>query len=114
MQSAWNRALMMEIRFKAPLWMWNGKGAWYFVTLPVEEAAKMRFFASESFAGAKKPKGWGSVRVKLLVGKTVWESALFPDSKSGSFLLPIKASVRRAENLMAGSMVDIVVTYRSL
>jgi Domain of unknown function (DUF1905) len=104
----------MQITFKAPLWMWSGKGSWFFVTLPVDDAARIRFFGSAAFQGAKKPQGWGSIPVKVRLGRTEWQTSLFPDSKSGSYLLPVKADVRKAEGLVAGSNVEISLIFSAL
>lgn len=87
------------IAFRAELWMWSGKGAWFFLTLPKEEAERVRFFT-----GGKR-RGFGSLRVKARIGKTEWRTSIFPDRKTGSYLLPVKAEVREAERLAAGSAV---------
>ena len=46
-------------------------------------------------------RGWGSVRVKVTLGKTKWDTSIFPDKKSGTYLLPIKAEVRIKEHVFA-------------
>ena len=51
--------------------------------------------------------GFGSVRVKARIGKTHWDTSVFPDKASKSYLLPVKASVRKAEKLAAGKTVMI-------
>jgi hypothetical protein len=86
----------MELNFTAALWRWQGDApaAWHFITLPEEIGAQVKFFAG-------KGKGFGSVRVKAQIGTTVWSTSLFPDRKSGSYLLPVKAQVRKVENLKA-------------
>jgi Domain of unknown function (DUF1905) len=87
----------MELEFKEKLWRWQGEApaAWHFITLPEEIGGQVKFFAG-------KGKGFGSVRVKATVGETTWKTSLFPDKKTGSYLLPVKADVRKAEKLQAG------------
>ena len=43
--------------------------------------------------------GFGSVRVAVTVGTTSWRTSIFPDSKTRTYLLPVKKEVRDAEKL---------------
>jgi hypothetical protein len=98
----------VKFQFSSPLWLWQGKGAWHFVTLPEDLAGQIAFFAGEQ-------KAFGSVAVKATCGKTEWQTSLFRDKKSGSFLLPVKADVRKAEGLHAGDIMKVeIVLVRSL
>jgi Domain of unknown function (DUF1905) len=96
------------VAFTALCWLYAGKGAWYFVTLPAESAAEITYF-SKALNGGKRT-GWGSVRVTVQVGKTIWQTSLFPDSKNKSYVLPIKAAVRKAENILDGKPVKVRVS----
>jgi Domain of unknown function (DUF1905) len=96
------------VTFTAPCWLYSGKGAWYFVSLPLDCAAGITYF-SKALNGGKRT-GWGSVRVTVQVGKTVWQTSLFPDSKNKSYVLPIKAAVRKAENIIEGKPVKVQVS----
>jgi Domain of unknown function (DUF1905) len=91
------------VEFTALCWLYSGKGAWYFVTLPEKDAAEISYL-SKVLNGGKRT-GWGSVRVTVQVGQTVWQTSLFPDSKNKSYVLPIKAAVRKAENIVDGKAV---------
>lgn len=86
--------------FDATAWEWTGKGAWTFVTLPVETAQDIRYFSGPR-------RGFGSVRVEARLGDSRWKTSIFPDKKRNSFLLPLKAAVRRAENITTGSTVHV-------
>lgn len=87
--------------FDAPLWKYQGKAAWYFITLPAEEAGRIRFLT-----GGRR-RGWGAVRVHVTIGRTSWQTSIFPDSASGSYLLPVKAEIRKAEGLAEGKTATI-------
>jgi len=78
--------------FEAELWLWSAKDAWHFITLPVEHADEIRFFA-------KTRNGFGSLRVTVRIGTSTWKTSIFPDSKSGSFVLPVKKDIRKVEGL---------------
>jgi hypothetical protein len=88
--------------FTAPLWLWNGKGAWHFVTLPADESQIIKM--------AVPRRGWGSVRVRAQVGDTLWSTSIFPDTKAGAYLLPVKADVRKAEGLAVGEPVTVMLS----
>lgn len=91
--------------FTAELWLHDGPGGWHFVSVPEAEADEI----DELFGHAAK--GFGSQRVDVLIGKTRWSTSIFPDRKRGTYVLPVKKSVREAESLAAGSRarVEIVV-----
>jgi hypothetical protein len=90
------------ISVTAPIWIWNAeKGSWHFLTVPAEQAVEIRV---ES-AGTRT--GFGSVRVEACIGGVRWRTSLFPDSKSGGYLLPIKADVRRRARVAAEDVVQV-------
>ena len=82
--------------FTAPLWKWDGNAAWHFITLPFEVTDEI----DEITTG--KQGGFGSVKVNVTIGRTTWSTSVFPDSKRKSFVLPVKAPVRKAEGLAEG------------
>jgi hypothetical protein len=88
-------------RFTAPLWRYNGESAWYFITLPFDIADDI----DERSAAAKR--GFGSVRVQVTIGDSVWNTSVFPDTKAKSFVLPVKKAVRTAQQLVPGADVDV-------
>ena len=91
----------MEIDFTAPLWLWPGDAAWHFVSLPEDAADEIRArFGSRA-------RGFGSVRVHVRVGGTTWDTSIFPDSKSGTYVLPVKRLVRDREGLSAGDDMEV-------
>ncbi|MFN8624279.1 MAG: DUF1905 domain-containing protein [Chloroflexota bacterium] len=94
---------MPTYRFPAELWFHReAPGAWCFATLPVDAADEIR--------ASHERRGFGSVRVRAVIGATEWETSVFPDRESESFLLPVKAAVRRAEQVDGGDSVQIAIT----
>jgi hypothetical protein len=87
-------------RFTAEIWPWKPDGGWYFVTLPAEVAEVVR-------EQPRPPRGFGSVRVRATIGGTTWATSVFPDSDSGSYVLPVKKAVRQAEGLDDGDPVEV-------
>ena len=92
--------------FSAELWLYPGKGGWHFVTLPIEIADEIRART------AAQRRGFGSVRVKVTLGKTNWETSVFPDTKSSSYVLPVKAEARRREGVEDGDTVTVALELR--
>jgi Domain of unknown function (DUF1905) len=93
-----------SFKIKGTLWLYQGQGAWHFVTLPKTQSDDIRLFAFD------KKSAWGSVRVNAKIGRTQWKTSLFPDTKAGAYLLPIKAEVRKKEKIGVGSAVSVVLT----
>jgi hypothetical protein len=91
-----------EHRFTAPLWIYSGKGAWHFLTLPAALAQAVKFHAPLA-------RGFMPIAVTARIGATRWKTSVFPDSKSGSYLLAVKADVRKAEGLSAGDQVEVTL-----
>lgn len=92
---------MIWYSFKGKIWKYPGSGGWHFVTLPKTLSSKIR----KSYSGFTR--GWGSIRVETTIGLSKWKTSIFPDSKSKSFLLPVKAAVRKKENLKGSQSVKI-------
>ena len=87
----------------APIWLWSeGKGSWHFLTIPPDEAIEIRMESSAS--GIRR--GFGSVRVEATINGVAWRTSIFPQ-KSGGYILPIKADVRRRASIAAGDGVTV-------
>jgi hypothetical protein len=89
------------IEITAECWLYSGKAAWHFVTLPLEAAAEIRYFSQAATGG--KRIGWGAVRLNVQIGTSQWDTSVFPDS----YLLPIKAAVRKAQGIEKGQRVKV-------
>ena len=93
------------ITVTAPIWLWGeGKGSWHFLTIPADEAVEIRLLATA--AGPRR--GFGSVRVAATINGVTWRTSIFPQ-KSGGFILPIKAEVRRSAGIAAGDEVTVTI-----
>jgi Domain of unknown function (DUF1905) len=60
----------------------------------------------------KNARGFGSLPVTVKIGLSVWDTSIFPDKYSGSYILPLKASVRKKEDIEAGEVVTFEITLR--
>lgn len=86
------------------LWLYSGETAsWHFLTISKSISAKIKKLQNIR-------RGWGSVRVSVSIGETTWLTSIFPDARSGTYLLPVKASVRDKEDLCAEDMVTYTLS----
>jgi hypothetical protein len=90
--------------FKTALWKYPGDGAWYFITVPGEFAGEIRTLAPPL------TKGFGSIKVTAAVNGTAWQTSIFPDKKSGSYLMPVKKEIRAKLQIGDGDELDVSVT----
>lgn len=100
-----------RITHTGPLWRWTGGsgGSWHFLTI---DGA-----AGEALSGTALMRriertigGFGSLKVKARIGDSAFATSVFP-SKSEGWILPIKASVRRAEDLAEGDTVTVALEF---
>jgi hypothetical protein len=97
----------MSWTFDAEVFQWDADGAsWRFARVPGDVADDIR--------GQALARGFGSVRVEVTIGGTSWATSLFPEKATDSYLLPVKAAVRKAEGVDDGDVVrislDVAVT----
>lgn len=89
-----------EFTIKTKLWKYSGQAAWYFVTVNKTISSNIKQIVKGN------TKGFGSVRVKVRIGKETWDTSIFP-SREKEYMLPVKASVRKANNLSEGDVVTV-------
>ena len=91
------------IHLTTTLWRWSGEGgSWHFLTIPDDLSGEFR---AQSLL---RRGGFGSVRVEARIGGVTWRTSVFPQ-KSGGFILPVKADVRRRADIAAGDNVDLTL-----
>ena len=76
---------------------------WTFVSLPKEISRAMR----ENFRHLEE--GWGRMKVTAKLGSSEWHTAIWFDTKQDTYLLPIKAKIRKQENVALGEALRIVI-----
>ena len=90
----------LSFTFDAELWLSSVEGSWVFLTVPED--------ISDEIDDAVATKGgFGSVKVDATIGGTSWSTSLFPDTKAGAYILPVKKAVRTAESVDIGDGVTV-------
>jgi hypothetical protein len=91
--------ISMNIDFNGKIWFWRGPAPWYFVTVPAQQCRDLKAISRTV------TYGWGMIPVRVRIGKSEWLTSLWP--KDDSYIVPIKASIRKAEKLEEGDTVTI-------
>jgi len=100
----WSSEVPMILEFTGVILFWKGPAPWYFVTVPEAQSRDLKAISGSV------TYGWGVIPVHVRIGKTEWQTSLFP--KDDRYLVPIKASVRKAENLKEGDTVALRLDVR--
>ncbi len=89
----------MELEFRAPVIHWRGPAPFFFARLPPDVAAEV--------AAVKKAAsyGWGVIPVVASIDGVSFETSLFP--KDDTYLLPLKAVVRKQLGVTADDVVEV-------
>ncbi|HEX6291914.1 MAG TPA: DUF1905 domain-containing protein [Herpetosiphonaceae bacterium] len=95
----------LKCEFTGTLWYWKGPAPWYFVTVPAKQCRDLK--AIVQFVSY----GWGMIPVAAQIGGTAWTTAMFP--KDGRYIVPVKASIRKAEHLEEGDTVTVHLEVRA-
>ncbi|BDS49489.1 DUF1905 domain-containing protein [Rhodoluna sp. KAS3] len=91
----------MDIEFEGTVHRWRNNEGIFLVSLPKDLSDDIKEI-SEGMTN-----GWGSLKVEAKLGSVVWRTSIFPDPKTGCFDLPLKAEVRKKNNIDEGSEVKV-------
>ncbi len=90
---------VIEFEFEGVVWEWRGPSPYHFVTVPTECADLVSQVASAV------TYGWGMVPVEVRLGRSRWRTSLFP--KEGGYVLPLRDSVRKKEDIAIDDNVHV-------
>ena len=79
---------------------------WHFASVPTDISEDIK----QNFGDRKR--GWGSLPIIATIGKASWKTSIFPDKESGGYLLPIKADVRKKEEIIANKNIFLSIEIR--
>jgi hypothetical protein len=94
----------MTWTFESVLWEYIGVGAWHFISVPFDVGTQIKL----ETMGPRH--GFGSVRVLAVIDGEAFKTSVFPDKASGSYLLPVKAAVRKAIGAAKGQSLRVQLT----
>ena len=84
----------------AQVWLWNGKGIWYFVTLPGDISTEIR-------DNYKQIAVMGMIPVTVTLGTSQWKTSLFNTKGKIAYILPLKKAIRTKENIQLNQVLTV-------
>ena len=95
---------MATYKVKSEVWLYpSATAAWHFVSLSRSQSEEI----DKKFRD--KRRGWNSFRVKATLGKSVWNTSIFYDKRESAYILPLKAEVRKRENVRQGDIITFSI-----
>lgn len=96
------------ISFTAPLLAWHTEKYGDMCYVRIEGAAAEAISAHELVRRLElgRRRGFGSVRVNPVIGDSSWSTSVFPQ-KRGTWFLPVKKAICRAEGIEAGDEITV-------
>ena len=79
------------------------KVCWVFVSLPKEISIEIR----NNFKMLEE--GWGRLKITAKVGNSEWKTAIWFDTKEDTYLLPLKAEIRKKEGISLDEEIGVIV-----
>ena len=95
----------MILTFSADVFYWRGPSPFHFVAVPPDECVELHAISS------LVTYGWGMIPVNATIGETEFYTALFP--KDGGYFVPLKAAIRKAEQIDVGDIVTLTLEVAS-
>ena len=78
---------------------------WVFVSLPKELSIEIRE------KNKYLEEGWGRMKITAKLGQSEWQTSIWFDTKQSAYLLPLKAKIRKQENVVLGENVKISILF---
>ena len=95
---------MAQFDFEAEVIYWRGPSPFFFAPLPQDAAEDIRKLSR------LVTYGWGMIPVTATIGDVDFYTALFP--KDETYLLPLKAAIRRKADITAGDLISVRMTLQ--
>jgi hypothetical protein len=102
-------------KVKSKVWLYPGMSGWHFVNVDKKQSVAIKekyLSACNAQAGGRGSRGFGSIPVEVTLGNTIWKTSIFPDKQSGTYVLPLKAKVRKDEDILADDTISFSFTIR--
>ena len=81
--------IKINFQFISNIWKYDGQNGWYFVSLPKELSQEIRTNLKW------QEEGWGRLKVTAKTYEIQWDTAIRFDTKLNTYLLPLKAEIRK-------------------
>ncbi len=93
----------IKYEFSTKMWKDASSGGWFFVSLPKMISKEIREHLKW------QEEGWGRMKTLAQIGEFKWDTAIWFDSKTENYLLPIKAEIRKKSSLEINKKIEITI-----
>ncbi|MFM2228434.1 MAG: hypothetical protein RL664_1777 [Bacteroidota bacterium] len=93
----------IKYEFTAKTWQHSAPNGWHFVSLPTEMSNEIRDNLKW------QEEGWGRLKANAQIGNSTWKTAIWFDTKQRTYLLPLKAAIRKKENIASDKEITTIV-----
>jgi len=96
----------IKFEFSAKVYQYSSSvemSGWTFVSLPKEISIGIR----DNFKWLEQ--GWGRMKITAKIGDSEWQTAIWFDTKQDTYLLPLKAQIRKKENIVLDKAVKVII-----
>lgn len=94
----------IQYDFSGRLWKSEGQGGWHFVSLPKDTSQEIR--ANLQW----QEEGWGRMKAMAKIEDVEWETAIWFDKKKDTYLLPVKAVIRKKIKLELNQVLELSIS----
>ncbi len=89
--------------YDAKMWQHASPGGWYFVSLPKKLSIEIREHLKW------QEEGWGRMKAFAKIGEIIWETSIWFDTKKDTYILPIKAEIRKKSKLKIDQIIQMSI-----
>ncbi len=96
----------IEYKFTAKVHHYSASAdmiGWTIVLLPKEMANEIR----EQLKWQEE--GWGRMKVTAKIGNSEWQTSIWFDTKHETYILPLKAEIRKKEKIEIDKEVEVII-----
>ncbi len=93
----------IKYEYSAKMWRHDAPGGWYFVSVPKALSKEIR----ENLKWQEE--GWGRMKAVAQMETLIWETAIWFDTKKDTYILPIKAEIRKKSNLEINQKITMIL-----
>ena len=94
----------IKYQFSSKLWKHSSEGGWFFITVPKNYSEEIRNNLKW------QEEGWGRMKATAQVNGSSWDTAIWFDKKHNTYLLPLKADIRKKAGLQLGDRVEVTIS----
>ncbi len=94
----------INYKFSANLWKDTSSGGWVFVSLPKNISKEIRDNLKW------QEEGWGRMKASASIKNVEWDTAIWFDTKTDTYLLPVKAVIRKKAHLELNDLINVSIS----